>query len=116
MVCNQPLMNAREYRNFIERYDWVQLKLPEDQNILLTAGYLRNRGVVARINKGSRGIAAGMLGFRAAPTLEVPNEEVELAHDFIRELAENFTQCKDCGHVLMREEVCSYCSEDGIGS
>jgi hypothetical protein len=116
MVCNQPLMNAREYRNFMERYDWVRLKLPEDQNILLTAGYLRNRGVVARINKGTRGIAAGMLGFRATPTLEVPMEEEELAHDFIRELSDNFTECDVCGHVLMREEECSFCSEEGIGS
>ena len=63
MVCNQPLMNAREYRNFMERYDWVRLKLPEDQNILLTAGYLRNRGVVARINKGTQALQQGCWDF-----------------------------------------------------
>jgi hypothetical protein len=100
----------------MERYDWVRLKLPQDQNILLTAGYLRNRGVIARINKSNTSIAEGMLGFRPNPTLEVPVDEEKLAHEFIRELTDNFTKCNVCGHVLMREEECSYCSEEGTGS
>ncbi len=115
MVCNQPLMNPREYRSFMERHDWIQLKLPEDQHILLTAGYLRNRGVIARINKGSRGIAAGMLGFRAALSLEVPAQEEETARELIRELSDSFTNCENCGHVLTREEECSFCTEEGAG-
>jgi hypothetical protein len=113
MVCNQPLMNPREYRNFIARYDWIQLRLPEDQNVQLTAGYLRNHGMVARISKVNHGVTPGMLGLRSNPSLFVPAEEKEMAWDLIRGLSENFTHCRGCGHVLMPEEECSFCAEGG---
>ena len=111
MTCNQPVMNSREYKNFLESHQWIRLGLPEDQNIPLTAGYLRNHGIVARISKGNRGFVTSMLGFPSMPSLLVAAEDQEAALELIQDLSHRFTNCENCGHVLAQQEECSYCSE-----
>jgi hypothetical protein len=114
MICNQPLMNSRDYRSFLEGHDWIPLKLPDHQNILLTAGYLRNHGVVARINKGNRSFVTNMLGIPSVESLMVAAEDRETAISLMQDLSVRFTNCETCGHVLAQEENCSYCSEEAL--
>jgi hypothetical protein len=111
MVCNQPLMNGREYRYFLEAHEWSPLSLPAHLNIPLTAGYLRNHGVVTRIQKGNHSFVTNMLGIPSSPSLLVAAEDQEVARSLIEDLSVRFTNCETCGHVLAPEEECSYCCE-----
>ena len=110
-MCNQPLMNPREYRNFMEAHEWKPLSLPGDRSIPLTAGFLRNHGLTVRISKG-KSIAANMLGFNQLPSLLVSAGEEQIAQELIQGLLNNFTNCESCGHVLLQDEDCTYCSEE----
>jgi len=107
MLCNSPLMNSQECSEFVERYKWNTLDLPEDANILLTMGYLRNNGVIARMSKKA---PISMFGIHRRSSLMVAEDQTDLAQGLLNELFERFTNCEKCGHVLyLDEENCSFC-------
>jgi len=84
MTCNSPLMTPRQCAEFVARYDWVPLRLPEDANLLLTAGYLRNYGITARI---SRRAPISMFGIGPRITLLVDAQQEGSALELLRELS-----------------------------
>ena len=107
--CGQPLMTAEQIAEFLDRYEWKPLPTDNDWNPALTAGYLRNSGIVARLSKN---VPVSMLRFDAKVTVWIPAEQVEEARKLLKSLAERFQPCPDCGHTLfIDEEDCSYCTE-----
>lgn len=107
--CGQPLMTATEIADFLERYQWEILPSESDWNPILTAGYLRNNGIVARLNKKT---PISMLGLSPKISVLVPSEQLEEARNILGTLAERFQPCPDCGHTLfIDEEECSFCTE-----
>ena len=110
MICNSPLMTPEECIAFIERHEWRRLRLPDENNVALSAGYLRNNGVIARISKIA---PVSMFRIGQRTSLWVVEEQEEMATRLIQELRQRFTNCPQCGHVLLiEEEECSYCDEE----
>ena len=109
MVCSGPLMSRKQYGEFLDRYEWVPLSLSSDQNPLLTAGFLRNNGIVARMQKG---IPVSMF-FPVAAKVFVAQEHAASAQEMLSDLKKNIRTCPGCGHLLMpEEEECSYCVDE----
>jgi formate dehydrogenase assembly factor FdhD len=103
-------MTSEDCISFIERHGWLELRLPDENNVALTAGYLRNNGVIARISKAA---PVSMFRIGQGASLWVVKEQEQMAARLIQELRERFTQCSQCGHVLLvEEEHCSYCDEE----
>lgn len=103
-------MTPEECIAFIDRHEWRQLRLPDENNVALTAGYLRNNGVIARISKMA---PVSMFRIGQRTSLWVVKEQEEMAERLIQELRQRFTNCPRCGHVLLvDEEQCSYCDEE----
>lgn len=109
MFCNSPLLKPAEYRDFLDKYEWVELKLEEGANASLTAGYLRNHAVVARVKRRA---PVSMFRIQEKASLWIADEHLETARRLIHELSEQHTYCPQCGHVLyIEEEDCSFCTE-----
>lgn len=109
MVCNTTLMTPQIYLEFLNRYEWVELPPADDESPLLTAGYLRNHGLVVRLEKRA---PISMFGLRQPARLWVSNQDAEQARRLLEDLKENFTRCIICGHVISREDQdCSFCLE-----
>jgi hypothetical protein len=102
-------MSSEEYSNFIRGADWVKLDPQEYGNSYLAHGYLRNNGIVARLDK-----VPSLYGyFHWPPALWVLNDEVDRARMLLKSLQESLVYCEKCGHVLdVEERVCSYCLEE----
>lgn len=111
MSCNSPLMTPDECVDFVDKYDWVPAQVFEESNPQLTAGYLRNNGIIARISKKA---PISMFRIGQKSSVWVPREQEETAKRMIQELASRYTYCPQCGHVLLvDEEECSFCLETG---
>lgn len=109
MICNGPLMTPVSYLEFIQRYRWVPLSLSEDENALLTAGYLRTHGVVVRLEKKA---PISMFGPAPQAGVLISEQDMEYATTLLEELKQNFTRCIICGHILSKEDQdCSFCVE-----
>ena len=109
-TCGEPLMSASEVSDFLARYDWEILPTETSWNPVLTAGFLRNNGITARISKKA---PISMFGFNSKITVLVPSEQAEDAQTLMGTLAEKFQPCPECGHTLfIDEEECSYCIEN----
>jgi len=108
MICNLPLMTPEECLRFVENHNWVRFPLLDTFNPMLAAGYLRNNGIMARISKKAP-ISMFQIGFKS--TLWVTQEQSETASALMTQLADRIVHCPECGHVLFRNEECSYCSE-----
>jgi hypothetical protein len=103
-------MSASEVSDFLTRHVWEILPTEARWNPVLTAGFLRNNGITARISKKA---PISMFGFNAKITVLVPIEQAADARILMRTLAEKFHPCPDCGHTLfIDEEECSYCTEN----
>ena len=103
-------MSASEVSDFLARYDWEILPTETSWNPVLTAGFLRNNGITARISKKA---PISMFGFNPKITVLVPSEQAEDAQTLMGTLAEKFQPCPECGHTLfIDEEECSYCIEN----
>ena len=80
---------------------------PEEYgNPHLAQGYLRNNGIVARLDK-----VASVYGyFYSPPMLWILAEHLEQARKLLKSLEESLLYCEKCGHVLDPEEpLCSFC-------
>lgn len=109
MICNSPLLNPAEYFEFLSRYEWKQLPLADDDNPLLTAGYLRNQGLVVRLKKRA---PISMFGLPQQVKLSVAGQDEEYAKSLLAELKANYTRCIICGHVISKDDQdCSFCVE-----
>lgn len=109
MVCNSPLMTRHQYQEFLEQYDWAPVSLEDSENPLLAAGYLRNNGIVARLEKR----APISMFFHRKPLLLVSKEDASRTETLLRELQNQMTVCDDCGHVLTTDETeCTFCVEE----
>lgn len=109
MVCNAALMSPPAYLEFLNRYEWEPLPLNKNENPLLTAGYLRNHGLVVRMQKRA---PISMFGLRQPAKLWVAYEDQETSKRLLAELSESWTRCIICGHVISRDERdCSFCVE-----
>jgi hypothetical protein len=109
LICNSPLLTPAAYFEFLESHVWTLLPLNLDTNATLAVGYLRNNGVVARIQKGT---PISMFGLQGSPRLWVSADDEEYAGRLLQELRDNYTHCIICGHVVTREESdCSFCAE-----
>lgn len=102
-------MTPDEYQQVLEATEWVALQLEADANPELVCGYLRNNSVEARLER--RPGVSMMLAVR--PSLLVARDDEAFAQRLLREQAEQFMTCNGCGHVLAREEECTYCLESG---
>jgi hypothetical protein len=108
--CGQRLMNATEIGEFLDSYEWEQLPTESDWNPVLTAGYLRNSGITARISKKA---PVSMFGLNSKISLWVPVDQKAQAQDLLGTLAQRFQPCPNCGHTLfIDEEECSFCIEN----
>ena len=108
--CGQPLMNATEIARFLDSHQWAILPTENDWNPTLTAGYLRNSGILARLSKKA---PVSMFGFGPKITLWVPVEQLEEAQALLGTLSGRFQPCPSCGHTLfIDEEECSFCIEN----
>jgi hypothetical protein len=108
--CGQPLMNASEIAEFLDSHEWQILPTENDLNPALTAGYLRNSGILARLSKRA---PVSMFGFSPRITVWVPVEQMEEAQALLGMLSGRFQPCPSCGHTLfIDEEECSYCIEN----
>ena len=108
--CGQPLMNATQIAAFLDRYEWEVLDDDTDWNPVLTAGYLRNSGIPARLSKKT---PISMLGLHPRITILVPAEQADEAKNLLGTLAQKFQPCPECGHTLfIDEEDCSFCTEN----
>ena len=102
-------MTPREFADFLDRYEWQKLPTGSDRNPILTAGFLRNQGILARVSKK---VPISMFGFSGGASVWVPVEQVSAAIELIANLADRFRSCDTCGHILFMDEAeCSYCSE-----
>jgi hypothetical protein len=109
-TCGEPFMSASEVSDFLTRHVWEILPTEATWNPVLTAGFLRNNGITARISKKA---PISMFGFNAKITVLVPIEQAADARALMQTLAEKFQPCPDCGHTLfIDEEECSYCTEN----
>lgn len=109
MICNSPLMTPDECIAFVDRHEWMELRLSDETNASLTAGYLRNNGVITRISKRAP-ISMFRIGQRAS--LWVVKEQEQMASRLLQELLQRYTYCSECSHVLFQDEQeCSYCDE-----
>ena len=103
-------MTATEIAQFLDGHSWEMLPAENDWNPILTAGYLRNGGILARVSKKP---PVSMLGLGQKITLWVPAEQVAEARALLETLADRFQPCPECGHTLfIDEEECSYCFEN----
>jgi hypothetical protein len=103
-------MNASAIAEFLDSHEWVILPTDDDQNPVLTAGYLRNSGILARLSKKA---PVSMFGFGPKVTLWVPVEQMQEAQTLLGTLSERFLPCPSCGHTLfIDEEECSFCMEN----
>jgi RNA polymerase subunit RPABC4/transcription elongation factor Spt4 len=108
-TCGTPSMTPREFAGFLDRYEWAKLPTENDWNPVLTAGFLRNQGILARVSKK---VPISMFGFSGGASVWVPVEQVTAALNLIENLADRFRSCDTCGHILFIDETeCSYCSE-----
>ena len=109
-TCGEPLMNATEVAAFLSDHEWETLPTEMKWNPVLTAGFLRNNGVTARLSKKA---PISMFGFNPKITVLVPVEQISEAQTLLETLAEKFQPCPRCGHTLfIDEEECSYCIEN----
>ncbi len=109
-TCGQPMMNSSEIADFLDLHEWVILPTENDWNPVLTAGYLRNSGIIARLSKKA---PVSMFGMNPKITLWIPAEQSKEARELLGNLAEKFHACPDCGHTLfIDEEECSFCKEN----
>lgn len=102
-------MPPEEFRRVLEASEWIAMPLEAGTNPDLVCGFLRNNSVQARIER--RPGVSMML--ERPPSLLVARDDEELARRLLRELAEQFTRCERCGHVLSHGEECTYCVESG---
>lgn len=108
--CGQPLRSAPEIAQFLDSHSWEILPTENDWNPTLTAGYLRNSGILARISKKA---PVSMFGFHPKITVWVPVEQAEEARSLLGTLSDRFQPCPNCGHTLfIDEEECSFCIEN----
>lgn len=109
MVCSSALLSPAAYFDFITRYNWEPLRLTEGENPLLTAGFLRNHGMVVRMQKRA---PISMFDIRQPAILWVAFQDEENAKRLLTELKESYTRCIICGHVISRDDQdCSFCVE-----
>jgi hypothetical protein len=107
-------MTPEEYVAFVESYQWVPLLSDQELDPLLTVGYLRNNGIIARVSKKA---PISMFRIGQKISLWVAKEQAEAARDLISDLSSRYTDCPSCGHVLLLDEdECSYCVETGTES
>jgi hypothetical protein len=107
--CSSPLMSPAEYSTFIRGAEWEKLNPEEYGNPILAQGYLRNNGIVARLDK-----VPSIYGyFYSAPVLWVLSQHVQRARELLKDLQESLLYCETCGHVLDPEEpLCSFCQNE----
>jgi hypothetical protein len=109
-ICGEPLMNPREFADFLNRYRWEKLPSDRDGNPVLAAGFLRNHGILARVSKK---VPISMFHLSGGGSILVPAEQAEEAKELIKNQAGRFRSCEGCGHILfIDEEECSFCSEN----
>jgi hypothetical protein len=99
-------MSPAEYSTFIRGAEWVKLPAEVYGNAYLTHGYLRNNGIVARLDK-----VPSLYGyFFWPPALWVLSEDHDRARELLQSLQESLLYCEKCGHVLDPEEPrCTFC-------
>jgi hypothetical protein len=102
-------MSPAEYSTFIRGAEWEKLDPEEYGNPHLAHGYLRNNGIVARLDK-----VPSVYGyFYSPPVLWVLSQHIERARELLKVLQESLLYCETCGHVLDPEELlCSFCQNE----